>query len=312
MLEPMAPTDTHVNSDDWQHIRYEQPDADIARVVLARPQRRNAQDARLLYELNAAFDRAAHDSAVKVIILAADGPDFSSGHDLKPDERIGDLADDFATVGCWSGFDRPGAEGFMAMEQEIYLGFSWRWRNIPKPLIAQVQGRVIAGGLMLVWPCDLVVASDDATFTDPVVALGVNGHEFHVHLWELGHHRRAKEMLFTGDVIDAAEAEQIGMVNKVVSREELPEATLALARRVAQRSSFALMTAKQSINQALEAQGMLQAIQSAYSLHILGHSHSMQLFGMPFDPAGPDILRAQAERSMSLRTQASSNPSSGD
>lgn len=126
MLGPMAPIDS--DADAWRHIRYEQPDSDIARIVLSRPERRNAQDARTLYELNAAFDRAAHDTAVKVIILAADGPDFSSGHDLNPDERIRDLADDYTTVGCWSGFDRPGAEGFMAMEQEMYLGFSWRWR----------------------------------------------------------------------------------------------------------------------------------------------------------------------------------------
>ena len=183
----------------------------------------------------------------------------------------------------------------MAMEQEMYLGFSWRWRNIPKPVIAEVQGKVIAGGLMLMWPCDLVVCSEDATFTDPVVALGVNGHEFHVHLWELGHHRRAKEMLFTGDTIDAAEAHHIGMVNKVVPREDLTDATMTLARKVAKRSSFALMTAKQSVNQAMEAQGLLNAIQSAYSLHILGHSHSMQKFGIPIDPAGPGILRAQAK-----------------
>jgi len=280
---------------DWHHIRYEQPEPDITRIVLARPEKRNAQDARTLYELNAAFDRAAHDDNVKVIILAADGPHFSSGHDLSAEESITDVHADYEVVGCWSGFGRDGAEGFMAMEQEMYLGFSWRWRNIPKPVIAEVQGKVIAGGLMLMWPCDLVVCSEDATFTDPVVALGVNGHEFHVHLWELGHHRRAKEMLFTGDTIDAAEARNIGMVNKVVPRDELAEATMALASKVAKRSSFALMTAKQSVNQAMEAQGILNAIQSAYSLHILGHSHSMQKFGMPIDPAGPGILRAQAK-----------------
>lgn len=300
-------TNTTADGDDtmeWRHIRYDQPDPDIARIVLARPEKRNAQDARTLYELNAAFDRAAHDDEVKVIILAADGPHFSSGHDLMPDETITDVHAEYEVVGCWSGFGRDGAEGFMAMEQEMYLGFSWRWRNIPKPLIAEVQGKVIAGGLMLMWPCDLVVCSDDATFTDPVVALGVNGHEFHVHLWELGHHRRAKEMLFTGEAIDAREAHDIGMVNQVVSREDLPAATLDLARKVAKRSSFALMTAKQSVNQALEAQGMLTAIQAAYSLHILGHSHSMQKFGMPIDPAGPGILRAQARTDAERRTQA--------
>ena len=74
----------------------------------------------------------------------------------------------------------------MAREEEIYLGFCNRWRALPKPTIAQVQGKVIAGGLMLVWPCDLVVASEDATFSDPVVAFGVNGVEYFAHAFEFG------------------------------------------------------------------------------------------------------------------------------
>ena len=111
------------------------------------------------------------------------------------------------------GYDLPAAEGYMAQELEIYLGFCWRWRNLLIPIIAQVQGKVIAGmGLMLVWPFDLVVASEDAQFSDPVVAFGVNGHEFFVHAYELGH-RKAKELLFTGDhAIGAAEAKTLGMV----------------------------------------------------------------------------------------------------
>ncbi|MEP6995691.1 MAG: enoyl-CoA hydratase-related protein, partial [Acidobacteriota bacterium] len=118
------------------------------------------------------------------------------------------------------GYSQPGAEGWMAQEQEIYLGFCWRWRNLPKPTIAQVQGKAIAGGLMLVWPFDLIIASEDAEFSDPVVAFGVNGHEFFVHAYEVGH-RKAKEMLFTGDSITAAEAKTLGMVNQVVKREDL-------------------------------------------------------------------------------------------
>ena len=106
---------------------------------------------------------------------------------------------------------------------EIYLEMCERWRNLSKPTIAQVQGRVIAGGLMLVWPCDLVVASDDATFSDPVVAFGVNGVEYFRHPFEVGS-RRAKEWLFTGDDITAAEAHAIGMVNKVVPAAELGSA----------------------------------------------------------------------------------------
>ena len=103
-----------------------------------------------------------------------------------------------------SGVLNLGAEGMMAREEEIYLGFCTRWRQLPKPTIAQVQGKVIAGGLMLVWPCDLVVASEDATFSDPVVAFGVNGGEYFAHPWEVGA-RKAKEMLFTGEPLTAAQ-----------------------------------------------------------------------------------------------------------
>ena len=152
----------------FTRIRYEGPQAGVARIVLARPDTRNAQDKHLLYELNDAFDRAAHDNDVRVVVLAADGPHFSSGHDLRDTSKMRE----FTPVSCWGGYDLPGAEGFMAIEEEIYLGLCWRWRNFPKPTIAEVQGKVIAGGLMLVWVCDLIVAADDAEFSDPVVAFG--------------------------------------------------------------------------------------------------------------------------------------------
>jgi enoyl-CoA hydratase len=157
----------------YTRIRYEPPKAGVARIVLARPETHNAQDKAMLYELNAAFDEAAADNEVRVVVLAADGTHFSSGHDLRDRSTLAD----FEPVSCWGGFDLPGAEGWMAVEEEIYLGFCWRWRNFPKPTIAQVQGKVIAGGLMLVWVCDLIVASNDAQFSDPVVALGLNGHQ---------------------------------------------------------------------------------------------------------------------------------------
>ena len=181
-------------------------------MVLARTETRNAQDRQMLYEIDRAFGLAVRDDAVKVIIVAADGPHFSSGHDLYDCAPMSD----FTPTSLAGGFELPGAEGWMATEQELYVGLCWRWRNLPKPTIAQVQGKVIAGGLMLVWPFDLVIASDDATFSDPVVAFGVNGHEYFVHTWELGA-RKAKEMLFTGAALGAEECRQLGMVNHVVA-----------------------------------------------------------------------------------------------
>ncbi|MEW6471469.1 MAG: enoyl-CoA hydratase [Actinomycetota bacterium] len=281
-------------------IRYEEPAAGVARIVLARPEARNAQDRRLLYALNDAFDRAAQDDAVKVVILAADGPHFSAGHDLAdfgvtPGSPAGGT-DGHRPVTCWGGFDLPGAEGWMAMEEEVFLGLCWRWRNFPKPTVAQVQGKAIAGGLMLVWVCDLVVAAADAEFSDPVVAFGVNGHEFFTHAWEVGP-RRAKEMLFTGEPITAGEARALGMVNRVVAREELEDHTLALAERIARQPSMGLKLAKQAVNQSLDAQGQWTAIQAAFSLHEVGHSHNMQRFGLPVDPDGAAAIRAQHRRS---------------
>ena len=271
-------------------IRYERPADAVARLVLARADRRNAQDKHMLYELNDAFDIAAQDDAVKVVILAADGPHFSSGHDLRD---IANPMSDFTPVSCWGGFDLPGAEGWMATEEEIYLGLCWRWRNFPKPTIAQVQGKVIAGGLMLVWPCDLIVASDDATFSDPVVAFGANGVEFFMHAWEFGG-RLAKELLFTGESLTAADAHRVGMVNRVVARDQLESAAMALASKIASRPMMGLKLAKQSVNQSLDAQGQWTAVQAAFSLHELGHSHNQQVHGMLVDPAGAAIIRAEA------------------
>ena len=165
------------------------------------------------------------------------------------------------TVGTWCGFTCAGAEAQMAREKEIYIGFSERWRNFPKPTIAEVRGKVIAGGLMLVWPCDLVVAAEDAEFIDNTVAMGVCGAEFFQHPWEVGI-RRAKEMLYTSDALTAAEAHQLGMVNHVVGGDELTEFTMTLATRIAAKPLFALKLTKEAVNAAQDAQGRVQAMQN--------------------------------------------------
>lgn len=276
-------------SDNWQHIRYENPVDRVARITLARAETANAQDYRMLSELNAAFDRAARDESVRVIVLAADGKHFSSGHDL----RAGTSMDGIEPIGTQCHFDSPGAEGYMATEAEMYVGLCWRWRNIPKPTIAQVQGKVIAGGLMLVWPMDLIVCAEDATFSDPVVAFGVNGHEYFTHPYEVGA-RLAKEMLFTGRAITAEEALHHGMVTKVVPNADLESATLELASHIARRPMFGLTLAKQSVNNTLDAMGMYTAIQSAFGLHHVGHNHNLRLHDSLVDPEGISVIRSEA------------------
>ncbi len=274
----------------FETIRYETPSDGVARIVLAREAQRNAQSKRMTYEMNEAFDRAAHDNDIKVIILAADGPHFCSGHDLRDKTEMSE----YDTISTWSGFDKPGAEGRQSREEEIYFGMCWRWRNIPKPTIAQVHGKTIAGGLMLVWVCDLIIASEDATFSDPVVAFGVNGVEYFGHPWEFGV-RKAKEMLFTGGIMSAREAQSLGMVNHVVPRDELGDFTMSMANRITERPSMGLRLAKQSVNQAQDAQGFWTALQSAMSLQQLGHSHNAEMFGMTVDPSGADIIRRDAK-----------------
>jgi enoyl-CoA hydratase len=276
---------------NFETLFYETPAPHVARIVLNRPDSRNAQNTRLLYELNDAFDTAAQDGQVKVIILAANGPHFSSGHDLREDRESRDMSQ-YRTVGTWCGFECAGAEAQMAREKEIYIGFSERWRNIPKPTIAQVQGKCIAGGLMLVWPCDLIIASEDAAFLDNTVSMGVCGAEFFAHPWEVGV-RKAKEMLFTAEWLSAQDAYRLGMVNHVVRTTELAAFTLELASRIAQKSLFTLKLAKEAVNAAQDAQGRLSAMQTSFALHQLSHSHNMQVHGMAIDPAGiaPSIAR---------------------
>ncbi len=268
-----------------EQIVYEMAAPRVARIRLNRPERRNAQSTRLLYELNAAFDRAAQDNDVHVIILAANGPHFSSGHDL--DEIAAGAAHENIqaerTVGTWCGFGCAGAEAQMAYEKEAYLGLSERWRNIPKPTIAQVHGKVITGGLMLVWPCDLIIASRDATFQDTAVDLGVCGVEFFNHPYELGI-RKAKEFLFRSNVLTAEAAHAAGMINHVVEGDELEAFTLSIAQEIARKPLFALKLAKEAVNAAQDAAGRGTVLQSAFGHHQLTHAHNLLVHGMLMDP----------------------------
>jgi enoyl-CoA hydratase len=270
--------------DDAQTITYdvvEPGEHGIAVVTLNRVDTRNAQNNRMTYELNAAFDDASRRNDVKVIVLQANGPHFSSGHDLRDRES----PRNFTTVSPHGGYGRDGQEGHMAWEEEVYFQMCWRWRNLPKPLIAAAQGKTIAGGLMLLWVADIIVAADDALFSDPVVGMGVNGVEYFAHPWEFGA-RKAKELLFTGDWVTAQHARELGMVNHVVPEAELRAFVMAMAAKIATKPSFALKLAKESVNQTLDAQGQFNALRAAFGLQHLAHAHNRLRFGVPVDPGG--------------------------
>ncbi len=255
-------------------VEYEVQDR-VALLTLNRPDQRNAQNAALLAELDQAFDRAVADKEVRVIVLRAKGKHFSAGHDLSDEAQNGPPWDHM--------FDDVKENGLLEMykwELGHFFGYSRKWRDLPKPTIASVQGACIAAGLMLAWPCDLIIAADDARFSDPVIRMGIAGVEYQAHIWEFGP-RKAKELLFTAGFIDAQEAHRLGMVNRVVPRDELEVATLTLAKEIAQMHPHALLMAKRTINNSLDAQGQHAALQAAFDIHSLGHANAWIVSGYP-------------------------------
>lgn len=235
----------------------------VAVITLNRPEQRNAQNREFLQQLDAAWDRAAMDPQVRVIVLKAMGPHFSTGHDLTTIDGH-----------CELNWARDGISGLYAYERQYFVGLSRKWRDIPKPSIAAVQGKCIAAGLMLCWPCDLIMAAENAEFSDPVVLMGIGGVEYHGHTWELGP-RKAKEMLFRAKPVNAQDAFRLGMVNHVYPLESLVEETMKVAAEIAQMEPFGLAMAKRAVNQTLDIQGQYSAIQTVFDIHTIGHGNAL-------------------------------------
>lgn len=255
-------------------VLYEASDG-VATVTMNRPQFNNAQNSQMTYALDAAFRRATDDDAVKVVVLRGAGKHFSAGHDIGTPGR--DIDKPFPrTQLWWDHTNKPGAEQLYVREQEVYLGMCRRWHDLPKPTIAMVQGACVAGGLMLAWVCDLIVASDDAFFQDPVVRMGIPGVEYFAHVHELNP-RIAKEFLFLGERMGAARACQLGMVNRVVPRDELESTVNAIAAKIATQPRLGLSLAKTVVNRIEEMQGLRQAMDLAFGYHHFAHAHSQVL-----------------------------------
>lgn len=279
----------------YSFLRYETVGAgNIARIVLDRPETRNAQNRGLLVELDDAFRRAEQDDSIDVIILAGSGPAFSSGHDMG--SEIAALEElpgpqQHPTFRIDGGSSKSHVERRMRQEWHYYFECTRRWRELRKITIAQVHGKVISAGLMLMWACDLIVSSDDALFADVVaVRLGMPGVEYMAHPFEFGP-RRAKELLLTGDAIDAEEAHRIGMVSKLFPAAELGERTVEFASRIARRPAMARLLIKDSVNGAVDAMGFQESLRHSFGLHQLGHAHWTALHEDKFPAAkpGPDI-----------------------
>jgi enoyl-CoA hydratase len=250
----------------------------VAVITLNRPEYANAQNSAMTYALDAAFARAVNDDRVAVLVLAGAGRNFCGGHDIGTPGRDVDQSFDRQAVLWWDHVGKAGADARYAREMEVYLGMCRRWREIPKPVIAMVQGACIAGGLMLAWVCDLIVAADDAFFADPVVRMGIPGVEYFAHPWMLGP-RLAKEVLFTGGRFGAERAYQAGMVSRVVPRASLSGATFELAGQVAEMPAFGLALAKRAVNQCEDLMGMRAGMDAVFGLHHLAHAHNAEVAG---------------------------------
>lgn len=281
MNQDLSPADRPVHREDRAVYETDEPvlyevREGIATLTMNRPAFHNAQNSQMTYALDAGFRRAVDDDAVRVIVLRGAGRHFSAGHDIGTPGR--DVNKRFErTQLWWDHSDKPGAEFHYAREQEVYLGMCRRWHDAPKPTVAMVQGACVAGGLMLAWVCDLIVASEDAFFQDPVLRMGIPGVEYFAHAHELNP-RVAKEFLFLGERMDAARAHQMGMVNRVVARDRLEEETYAIAARIARQPRLGLALTKQVINRVLDLQGLRTTMDLAYGYHHLAHAHG-QLLG---------------------------------
>ncbi|MFN3469055.1 MAG: enoyl-CoA hydratase [Novosphingobium sp.] len=269
LVEPKAVDITYETDEP---VRYGVEGA-VAWITMNRPSFNNAQNGQMTYALDDAFNRAVQDDNVRAIVLAGEGKHFSAGHDIGTPGR--DLHHEFdKRLMLPPHTNKPAAELLYTREQEQYLGMCRRWRDIPKPTIAMVQGACVAGGLMLAWVCDLIVASEDAFFQDPVNPLmGIPGVEYFAHAYELPP-RVAKEFLLLGERMSAQRAHDFGMVNKVVPRDQLREATAAWANKLASQGRLGNWLTKQAINHVEELRGKRAAMDAVYHMHHFAHAQN--------------------------------------
>ena len=236
---------------NYEYVKF-QTEGAVGKGILNRPKYRNAQSRKLLEEVDRAFTQAIEDDSIKVILLMAEGDHFCAGHDLGTPDEMTDQQ------------ERPialGVRGRYRRSKDLYVDFTLRWRDLPKPTIAVVQGYCIFAGWMVASSMDMIFAAQDAMF------LGTNFQYFSVP-WDM-HPRKAKELLFESRFINGIEAEKLELVNRTYLKESLFQETLAYAQRVAENDSFQLRMIKLAINQMQETQGFKAHINSAHTMHLL-------------------------------------------
>jgi enoyl-CoA hydratase len=259
-------------------VLYER-DGRVAKITMHRPRYRNAQSRVLLEELDDAFAEAMADHDVRVAVVFGSGDHWSSGHDIGTPEELADRE------------ARPYERGTVGVYQRSWdwnVENTLRWRDLPKPTLAAVQGMCIYGGWMIASAMDLIVAADDARFVPFLF-------QYQSVPWDLGV-RRAKDLLWEQGLLDAAAAKEAGFVSEVWPREQLVERALAKAERIAALDPLVARLVKRQLNDAQDHMGFRTAVAA-------GHQHYLiaSMGGAFFDrdhPFGsikrmPGIERAQ-------------------
>jgi len=254
----------------WETVLYEELDT-IARITMNRPKTANTQNIQMIYEMDEAFKKAESDPNIRVVILAGAGKHFSAGHDISfRKEDLVSLEALQKEYGLPEG-EVP-SEWRYYHEQDIYLEKCLNIRNLFKPTVAQVQGHAVAGGMMVACMCDLIVAAENAVFTNPTLRMSASSLEILVEPWDFNNLRRAKELMWTGDPFTAREALELGMINRIVTLDALEEETLKLARRIAATPPMAVQLTKRSINRTQDMKGQSISWDYHFVMHQLAHS----------------------------------------
>ena len=262
-------------------------DGAVLKITVNRPEVLNAQSRIMREEFDDVMAVAAEDDILRVVIVAGAGEHFSAGHDLGSPQELEDQK---------ARPQPPGVPGAYKRNWDFNVSNTLRWRDFPKPTIAQVQGYCIMGGLILATACDLIVASEDAKFADRTVRWGGPHVQYFSMPWEIGV-RKAKEHLFTGDWITAEEGLRLGLVNRVVPRERLEEETMALAQRIARQDPFPLRLAKQSINLMQDEMGFRTSIVTAFQTYSAAIGYRQDMAREQEDgPRGINRARDRDER----------------
>jgi enoyl-CoA hydratase len=236
-------------SDAYQTIRLQRRGA-VALLTLARPQRLNAIDKRMLGELQLSLDEVERDEEIRALVITGAGGNFSSGFDLKEQMET-----------------RP--SGVDAWREILDRDFStiMRFWHLKKPTIAAVQGYCLAGGCELALSCDITIAAEDAVFGEPELKFGA-GIVVMILPWLVGP-KRAKEIILSGaDRISALEAARIGLINRVVPPDQLESSALALARHIAVIDPRLVQRTKQAINRGFEIMGLIEALDAALDIDL--------------------------------------------